>query len=180
MTFDWSRVGEQPTPIDALAGMPVTELLPPEDALRAAKPYDMAPIRAKLSPYEAELGRMREQAKAIEVSDDASAEKATALGVQCQKIEKAVEEARTFYKRPALDFGREIDNFARAYLSKAGEAKSILSRKVSAYQNKKKMEELDRLRKEQEEAAKLQAKLDAEAKHAGTDAVQVVMPKSLP
>lgn len=181
MNFDWSRVGESPAPIDALAGMPVAELLPAEDGengVQTRNPYDLEPIRAKLEPYEDQLAAMKEEAEAIQVTDDTSAEQATALGVQCRKIEKAVEEARAFFKRPALDFGNSIDNLARVYTTKAQAAAGTLSRKVAAFHTKKKQEELARLRKEQEEAAKLQAKLDAEAKAAKTDPVQVVVPKA--
>ena len=183
MKFDWSQVGEPLDCVDVLAGMPVSELLPPEDSgseMQARDPYDMEPIRAKLAPYEAELSNMKAEADALEVQDDASAECATVLGVQCRKIEKAVESARELFKRPALDYGRNIDSLAKTYTTKAQAAAGTLSRKVAAYHNKKKLEELARLKKEQEEAAKLQAKLDAEAKKAGTDAVQVVMPKAVP
>ena len=184
MTFDWSRVGETPAPMDALAGMPVAELLPDEDgtdtAVQARNPYSMEPIRKKLAPYETQLVQMLKAAEATTVVDDKTAEAATALGVQCRKVEKAVEEARTYFKRPALDFSKEIDSLAKAYTSKAQSAANILSGKVAAYVSKKRAEEAERLRKEREEAAKLQAKLDAEAKAAKADAAQVVMPKAAP
>lgn len=181
MNFDWSQVGE-PTPhINSLAGVPV-ELLTDNESSHPATvdPYDLRPVRVRLEPYEVQLAAMKEEAEALEVTDDTSAERATTLGVQCRKIEKAVDEARAFFKRPALDFGKSIDNLARAYTSKAQAAASTLSRKVAAFHNKRKQEEIARLRKEQEEAAKLQAKIDAEAKKAGADAVQVVMPKAAP
>lgn len=179
MNFDWSQVGEAQAPINRLAGVPV-ELLTDDEITRLTKvdPYDLEPVRAKLEPYEELLAAMKEEAEAIEVADDASAERATALGVQCRKIEKAVEEARSFFKRPALDFGQSIDNLARVYTTKAQAAAGTLSRKVAAFHNKKKQEELARLKKEQEEAAKLQAKLNAEAKATKTDPVQVVIPKA--
>lgn len=182
MTLDWSAaLSDQPIP-QSIAGMPVAELMPEEPATETAPvpvdPYDLTPIRAQLAPYEAELLNMLKGAEALEVKDEETAAKATALGVRFAAIEKAVEAARVFFKKPALDFGRSVDALAKAYTDKAGKGKNNLARKLGTWQAQEKAKELARLKQEQEAARALQAKIDAEAKAMGTDTTPIIMPKA--
>jgi hypothetical protein len=151
----------------------------PESLPSRADPYDLAPLRDRLAPYEQELAAMKARAETLKISDEQSAEEAAALGATCAKIEKAVEASRAYFKQPALEFGRNIDAFCRVYTEKAQAAKRTLSSKLGAWQAQKKKEALEQLRKEQEAAVVLQKQIEDEAKEAGTDAlVQLVIPRA--
>ena len=182
--LDYAAVlGEsQPIPpaMETIPELMREEALTREDSPAVTDPYDMTPFRAKLKPYEDELEKMQDRAEALKVVDDESAAEATDLGVQCAAIERAVEEARKYFKAPALAFSKNIDAFANAYKDKAQAAKRSLSGKLGAYQRKKEEEARELLRRQQEEARKLQAQAEAEAKALGTDAPQVVVPASAP
>lgn len=138
---------------------------------------DIEPIRLQLAEYEGLLDELYKEAEQITVNDEPASIKATELGVQLRQISSRVNEARTFFKRPALEFGKSIDSLAKRYTTKADSAASILAVKVGKYQAIKKKEELERLQKEQSAVRKLQAQLDKEADKAGIEAPVVPVPK---
>lgn len=180
----WDTILDTSAPTqNVIAGMPVEELLPPEENALEQPPakvvlYDLAAVRARLAPYEDELAAMQAKAEALKVTDADTAAEATAMGVRFSAIEKAVETARASFKQPALDFGRSVDALAKVYTEKAQKGKGSLSRKVGAWQSQERVRELERLRKEQEEARALQAKIEEESKATGTAVTPVVMPKA--
>lgn len=187
MAMDWNSILDDAPP--AFPGPYPAELVDPD--FREADepvtgrpvkvdPYSLAPLRARLAPYERELERMKSEAEALKVTDEDSAEKAVTLGARCQRIEKAVEDARVFFKAPALEFGKSIDAFAAAFRDKAQAAKRSLSGKVGQYQRKKEEEARALLVKQQEEARKLQEQAKAEAAKLGADAPAVFVPKEAP
>lgn len=179
-TINWNTATEPAHPQAIIVDNNFSNFDYETNQLAPTNPLDLEPIRKKLLPYETMLEEMHKEAESINVDDANAAERATELGVKLRKIAKTVEEARVFFKRPALDFSKSIDGLSKRYIDKATAAGNILARKVGQFQALKRKEELAILQKQQEEAAKLQKQIDKEAKAAGVDAPVVNIPKSIP
>lgn len=141
-----------------------------------ANPYDMAPVKAALSPYMTKIEDMQEQAAAVAITSDGENTRAIEMGLQAKKLGKAIEDARKRFVAEPGEFVRSVNALAKSFSEKLAAIEYGLKRKICDYQQRK---ELERRKAEEEarrQAAELQAKLDAEAKAANVEPVQIEAP----
>jgi len=142
-------------------------------------PLDPAPAKAKLQKYETEIQKMTDIAQAVEIVDQASNLEAVAMASQAVKLFKAIEHARKEIVKEPNEFIRGVNAFAKVYTAKLKAIESELKAKINSYSVKQEMIRREAERKAQDEARKLQAKIDAEAKKKNIKPV-VVPPPVLP
>ena len=157
----------------ALAAEKPDEVIQPPPPRPPLAMYDVATVKAQLAPYDQKIDGLVTQAKAIEVKDEASNIMAVELAGGSKKLNKAIEDARKRFTQPALDYKRAVDGLAKGYQDRLTAIETILKGKLREYQNRVEME-----RRKAEEAARqaaieLQKKIDAEAKAAHVEPVQV-------
>lgn len=139
-------------------------------------PLELAPIKRRLAKYDLEIDGMVADAQALEVKDEVSNVRAVELAGDIKKLNKAIEALRTDFKKPALDYGRAVDNLAKHYQDRLNTSERVLKQKAGQYQAKVELER----RKAQEEVRKAaeeaQKRIDSEAKAAGVESVKIETP----
>jgi len=157
------------------ANKPPTRTIP----MSMINPLDPAPAKAKLQKYETEIQKMTDIAQAVEIVDQASNLEAVAMASQAVKLFKAIEHARKEIVKEPNEFIRGVNAFAKVYTAKLKAIENELKTKLNSYSVKQEMIRREAERKAQDEARKLQAKIDAEAKKKNIKPV-VVPPPVLP
>jgi hypothetical protein len=127
----------------------------------------------RLSVYESQVKEMKRRADAFQVMDDEAEVTAVEMGNQAGKLLKAVEAQRKRIVEDPNQFVRSVNAFAKTFTEPLGSIRKDLSRKLSSYHTAKELERLKAERAAKDAAAKLQAKIDAEAKAAGVEAPKV-------
>jgi hypothetical protein len=152
----------------------------PQVAKQPPASLDIKTVKLRLAKYDKEVDKMVETATALEILDDVSRAAGTDMASDARKIERAIEEVRAFYKRPALEYGRAVDNLAQQFKGRLQQVVNTIKQKDRQYQAKLDLEH----RKQQEAARKaqedLQKKIDDEAKAAGVEAPKVEAPVVAP
>ncbi|SNR98981.1 hypothetical protein SAMN04488503_2214 [Humidesulfovibrio mexicanus] len=148
----------------------------PSHAPAAQNPYDLAPVRAKLAVYDAEIDKMVAQTERLMVSDDATNATAVEMANQAKKIDAAIERVRKDLVLAPNEYVKSVNGLAKGFQGRLGTIVASLRGKVGAYAQRIEME-----RRKAEEAARkaqaeLQAKIDAEAKAAHVEPVQIAAP----
>lgn len=172
--IDFGAALREPTP-----GMPpvapdVFEM--PAPAPAPVNLYDMAPVKAALAPYTAEIETMQAKASAVAIESDEDNTLAIEMGLQAKKLNAAIEKARKAFVADPNEYVRGINALAKSFTEKLLTIETGLKRKIGAYQQRK---ELERRKAEEEarrQAEELQAKLDAEAKAANVEPVKIEAP----
>lgn len=139
-------------------------------------PFDLAPVKKKLEPYERQIDEMLKQAEAITVTDDKTARASTVLAGKFRKVQKGVESLRKEITGPAFDFKRSVDALANGFMEKCKAGADDLGRKISQHQAKVELERRKAEESARKVAAELQKKLDAEARAADVEPVKVEAP----
>jgi hypothetical protein len=139
-------------------------------------PFDIAPVRAALKVYEDEVGRMKATAENHQVIDEESNKTAIEMAAQAKRIVKTIEELRKEKVRPYQEYTKGIGNLAKVYTDQLEATERLLKQKINAYLTRQKLERLEAERRAQEEARKLQERLDAESAEKGLPQVEVPMP----
>lgn len=178
------------TPIDFGAALrdPATDMPPIDPDVfetppAPRSPYDMAPVKAALTPYMGRIQTMESEASAMAIATDADSTTAIEMGLQAKKLGKAIEDARKRFVAAPGEYVKGVNSLAKGYTEALSGIEYALKRKTNAYQQKK---ELERRKAEEEarrQAAELQAKLDAEAKAAHVEPVKIeapAVPKAAP
>jgi hypothetical protein len=138
--------------------------------------FDLELVRDRLAIYTDEIERMLESVEAISVTDEISSQGATELGVKAKKIDTAIERVRKELVQAPNDYIRDVNGFAKSFQAKLQAIQASVRGKLGQYAAKQELE-----RRKAEEAARkaqaeAQAKLDAEAKAANVEPVQIAAP----
>ncbi len=148
----------------------------PQTTPATHNPYDLGPVRVALAVYDAEIDKMVAQAEALTVTDDATNARAVEMANQAKKIDAAIERVRKELVLPPNEYVKSVNGLAKGFQGRLGTIVASLRGKVGSYAQRIEME-----RRKAEEAARkaqeeLQAKIDAEAKAAQVEPVQVAAP----
>jgi len=130
--------------------------------------------------YKQKIESLRVTAKAFEIKSDADAGKLTAMAGEAAELTKQLEEKRKVTIKEPDSFVRSLNAFVKTFRDPLSDVVKICKQKIGTYQFEKELERRKKEKKAQDEAAKLQAKMDAEAKAAGVEAPElppVVMPE---
>jgi len=127
-------------------------------------PLDPAPAIAKLQEYENEIQKMTDIAQAVSIVDQASNLEAVAMASQAVKLFKAIEHARKELVKEPNEFVKGVNSFAKVYTAKLKAIENELKTKLNSYAYKLEIARREAEQKAQEEARKLQAAVDREAK----------------
>jgi hypothetical protein len=139
-------------------------------------PFDVAPVRDALKVYEAECNRMKQIAQDHQVVDEESNRSAIEMAAQAKRLGKTVEDLRLEKVRPYQAYTKAIGNLAKIYTDTADMIERTLKGKINSYLAAERMKKAEAERRAQEEARKLQAQLDQEAKEKGLPQVEVPLP----
>lgn len=138
--------------------------------------FDTAPVAKRLAVYDRELDFLVKRAQEVEVRDEGSLRLAVETAAAAKKLDGAIEKLRKQYVEEPNRFIRAVNNLAKRYQDRLKQVESGLKRKISEYQYQLELERRKAEAAAQEEARKLQERLQAEAQAAGVEAPQVVAP----
>jgi hypothetical protein len=123
-------------------------------------------VREALSPYLVQVDGMKQEAAALQITDEASNTRAVELGNQARKIKKAIEAIKqdTPYVK-AKEFINGVGNLIKSFVEPLdGQVERVLKGKISAYQEQMRLEQQRREAAAREAARIQQAKIEAEAR----------------
>ena len=146
----------------------------------ATTPFDMEAVKERFAPYLIRIQEMKGLAEAHQVSDDASAQQATAMAGETKRLGKKLEEGRKEVIEDPSRFVKSVNGLIKGFTDPLNTIESGLKTKIGQYQYKVELERREAERKAQEEVRKLQAKLDAQAKKTGIAPIQVQAPVVVP
>lgn len=117
-----------------------------------------------------------EKGKNLEVIDEETSKKAVKIIARTQGLLKELEGERTTLTKPLLNFKKGVDNNFKLYSTNLDALGARLRARLTTYQARVEHEARLAQKRAEEDAARLQAELDKEAKEKGTEAPQVVVP----
>ena len=148
----------------------------PKTQLPAKNILDLEKAKKEFAPYQTAIANMQDQAVALEIINQETAQAAVALGGEAKKLAKKITaQAKAIVEEPE-GFVKSVKAFAKMFTDPLTKVETTLKRKHEDYAYKV---ELDRRKAEQiaqEEAKKLQERLDQEAKEKGVAPVTVTAP----
>ncbi len=127
-------------------------------------PMDPQPLLALFDKYVAQIDSMIGRAREHIVRDDKSNARAVEMTTQAKKVAQTIAKQHKELKAPYLTVIQPLDSFKKGLADKLAGIQSILNAKITPYLRKKEVERREKQRLADEEARKIQAKLDAEAK----------------
>jgi hypothetical protein len=113
--------------------------------------------------FSAEIEKMMKKAKAFVVKDQNTLDQAIDMINQAKKLENGVEKEKKIIKKPYLAFNKEIDGMVRSIKNPLTEIRSILSEKAKPTALALKLAEEKRLKKAEEERARIEKANQAKA-----------------
>jgi len=125
---------------------------------------DPAQLIALLAKYEDQIDTMAMTIRGIEVIDDTTCHTATLYTTQAKKLRQTVDAEHKRLKEPYLNVTRELDGFRKRISDRIQDIEDMVNGKIRPYLQQKENERREAERKAREEAARLQAELDARAR----------------
>lgn len=157
--FNFAEIDTQPE-----AAPEVIETLPaPRNAL------DLDSAKKAFEPYRLKILDAQQYADHLEVQDDATEKEAIDAAARSKKLMNALETERKRVIEAPDKFVRSVNAFCRTFKEPLDGVASTLRQKIATYQFQKELERRKVEKAMQEEAARLQAKLEVEAKEAGVE-----------
>jgi len=132
--------------------------------------------------YESSILSMEADATDMEITDERSNTIAVEMTLQGKKLFKLIDDLRMYKTKKTREYNSSINTFAKIYTSKVKRVVDILDRKVTGYSDKQEIILREKERKLQDEAKKIQDRIDEEAKEKNIEAVQIVkqvLPKKI-
>jgi len=130
--------------------------------------FDISGLEDNKQKIQKDLKELTPVLASIQVVDQDSLDQATEYAWKCQARIKRIEELRTQYKKPVLEFGKMIETWAKNLSSPYELALNDLKGKMKVYhieQDRIAREAQEKLRQEQEKQAKIaREQAEAEAK----------------
>lgn len=167
MTIDWSKLDEQISSEEPEVVAPPTALMPVDYTIL------MVDAKAALEKYRPDFEAMIAEAHELEITDEHTNNRASELVLLFKNFEKEMEKIRKDKGGDAKKFYDDLGKLTKSFTSPIANAGESVKRKLVAY--KQLQEHMRREREMQAEKARreLQAKLDAEAKEKGFEAIEI-------
>lgn len=161
---------------------------PPAPVLASSQPFEIqvtpALDRLKnhlLTAYGSRYDEVSKEYEALgDVDSETKSKKAVSVIAKAKKLAREMEDERTKLTKPLLSFKGGVDSAFKSYSQNLGTIESNAKGKLGIYQSRVEIERLKAEKATREEAARIQAKLDEEAKAAGVEAPQVMVPTVAP
>lgn len=134
---------------------------------------DLEAARRQIAAYKEEIARIQTLADELVVDDEITAKKAVEIGSHAKKFVKELEATRKAIINEPYTFVQKVNASTKPF-KEAGEAiERTCKTKHGAYLYKKDLERREQEKKAQDEAKKLQEKLDKEAADKGLEPVTI-------
>lgn len=148
---------------------------PPPPAER--DPFDLEAARNLLAPYTNEVKRVLAEAEALQIIDDATMQLGLEIAQRSTKTANMLDKKRTDLTEPYRNYTSAINSLFAMCIDPLKEVgKKHINPKAIAYSRKKDLERLEAEKRAQEEARKLQDRLDAESAEKNLPRVEVPTP----
>lgn len=138
-------------------------------ALAVSDPFDPAPLRDLFDRFDSSIGQMEAEAAAVKVTDDASHTNAVEMVGEAKALAKAVTDKHGEAKAPYLRVAQALDGFKKPLVDRLAAIQRTLENAMREYMVEQQRKRQEAERKAREEAARIQADMEAEAKAAGMD-----------
>lgn len=151
------------------------------EVLPVAASLSLEAVKPSLVKYTIEVGKMVADAKAIEISDDASLKVAVALGGNAKKIVKALEAQEEIITADAKGFVKSVSGFVKQFTEQlvwntkktnSESVEAILKKKITDYQTKLQIEQQKREAAARAAAEEVRKKMEAEVAEANRKAAE--------
>jgi len=126
--------------------------------------------------HDLRIGRMLQEAEDFSITDEQSNEMAVSMGSNAQAAIRELMGLEKKITKPHQDFVAAIKKARSVYTDRLETIKRIFGNKVAVWAQKIRVEREAAAKKQREQAEKLQAKLEADAKRHGIEPVQIKMP----
>ena len=166
MTLDFSQVAES-------KAKPKKQK---SKSLALVPKLDIRKAQAQFAEYSKAIDGVVEEAQALQVIDDPSNKLAVTIGTQAKKLYNEIEKKRKEITEDSNTFVKSVNNFAKDFTVRLKDIETNLKQKISNYQYKQEMARREAERMAREEAAKLQKRLDEEARKKHIEAPVVSAP----
>jgi len=144
------------------------------DNLPAPRPLDIEAAKRAFESYRLKILDAQQYADHLQVQDDGSEKEAIDAAARSKKLLNALETERKRVIEAPDKFVRSVNAFCRTFKQPLDGVASTLRQKIATYQFQKELERRKIQKAMREEAARLQAKLEAEAAQAGIEAPPVM------
>lgn len=131
---------------------------------------DLEAAKRAFEPYRLKILDAQQYADHLQVQDDGSEKEAIDAAARSKKLLNALETERKRVIEAPDKFVRSVNAFCRTFKEPLDGVASTLRQKIATYQFQKELERRKIQKAMEEEAARLQAKLKAEAAKAGIEA----------
>lgn len=135
-------------------------------------PFDPAPLLDLFKRFHSEIDIMANKSMGLMVKDDASLQAATTYTTQAKSLTQAIEKKRVELKAPYLEIVKVLDGETSGLKARLNKIQAHINDKIQPYLTKKENDRREAERKALEEAAKVQAELDAIAARERAEAAE--------
>lgn len=146
-----------------------------------SRPFDITAAQNRLAEFEAKVLELKAVAIKFEIVDDQSFVRLAEMTGQAKQLDKNIGRAAEAFYIDAYNYYKSVLNIKNSITNITAEIARILKQKSNEYAYKKELDRREAEKKARAEAAKVQAKLDAQAKKKGvapiTMAPAPVIPK---
>ena len=138
---------------------------------------NLAPVRARLAPFESRIDSMLAQAQAHRVVDEPTCAAAVQLGSSAKALFKAIEQQRKAFVKPHNTFVKQVNALCSSYQDKLGQIEKVLKHSLSQYAVKIEAARLEAERKAREEMRSIAATVSPSGNHEAPALVSPVLPE---
>jgi hypothetical protein len=146
----------------------------PETLPATRNVLDLERAKRAFEPYRQKIATMQADADALEIKDEQGEKGAVDAAAQAKRLVTDLEGQRKKVIKDPDRFVRDVNAFVRVFRKPLDEVVNTLRTKIGAFQYQKELERRKIEKAMQEEAARLQEKLKAEAAQAGIEAPPVM------
>lgn len=140
-------------------------------------PAEMARMLAlgktKFAVYEVMVSDLIQEAQSITVDSEQTNKQVSELGLRSKKLGKEIKDRRDGFTKFAKDFEKGMASFTKPFLEACERVEAITKNKVKDWLQLKELERRKQEKLLQDAQKEVQKKVDAEAKAAGVETVQI-------
>lgn len=138
--------------------------------------YDMTQVKVDFGKFHQAIDDMEMFAKNHVVDSEETLKESISMAGQTRTLFKQIETQRKATVEDPNRFVKSVNGFVKDFTSKLNRIEAMLKKNIADYRYRQELERREAERKAQEEAKKLQEKLDKEAEEKGVEPVKVVTP----
>lgn len=139
-------------------------------------PFDLEPVKKKLSPFKLALAQMQDSAESLQIETDDDLTRAVEMAAQAKKVNNRINEMRKAVTGPAFQYKKGVEALCKTFTDPLSRVEASVKRKIGTYHHQQELERRKREARAREAARKAQERIDEEAKAAGVDAPQITIP----